>query len=324
MKKILLALLLLLPGIIQAQTSRSATDIFAQSNVSVPFRETDQVLPNGLYRIHVNGDVFTIEKNTANNGSFSTNTVIFSSASGTAVGGTGVSGRCAYWTGTNTISSDAGCLYNASTDALTIVGSTSLAAGAFTVSTVAATLNVPLAINNSSNAALSFTITKSSAAVVFNQIDPSFEYDFNSDGTTQLSILGGGVGPSIRGLGGLNLNTNDGSKVQTADQFQALGYLTTANCSTTACSSATAGSTIIAAGATTATIATTSVTANSEIHVTEDSSLGARLGVTCNTQASTLLGAPTVTTRTAATSFVVGLDVAPTSTPRCFSWGITN
>lgn len=102
------------------------------------------------------------------------------------------------------------------------------------------------------------------------------------------------------------------------------GYATAVNCSTSSCGSASSGSAVIAAGTTTVTISTTAITAVSQIQITEDTSLGAGLGVTCNTQTDAVLGTPHPTTRTAAASFVVAVDVAPTVNPKCFNWTLIN
>jgi hypothetical protein len=69
---------------------------------------------------------------------------------------------------------------------------------------------------------------------------------------------------------------------------------------------------------------TTAVTANSQVLLTEDSSLGTKLGVTCNTQSLLTLGVPKVTARTAGTSFTVSVEVAPTTYPLCLSYAIFN
>ncbi len=105
-------------------------------------------------------------------------------------------------------------------------------------------------------------------------------------------------------------------------------FATLTNCSDSAgaaaCGSASAGSVVIDAAATTVVVSTTAVTANSQIFVQEDSSLGTRLSVTCNTQSSLVLGALRVTARTAATSFTITLEAAPTTNPLCLSYFIVN
>jgi hypothetical protein len=95
------------------------------------------------------------------------------------------------------------------------------------------------------------------------------------------------------------------------------------NCTSSSgsCSSATAGAVTIAASATTVTVSTTAVTANSDISVTEDSSMGTRLGVTCNT---TLGRTYAVTAKTAGTSFVITASSAPSTNPACLAWSIRN
>jgi hypothetical protein len=97
------------------------------------------------------------------------------------------------------------------------------------------------------------------------------------------------------------------------------------NCSDSAgdaaCSDAPAGSFVIDASDTDTVVSTTVVTANSQIVVVEDSSLGTRLSVTCNT---TLGRTYAVTARTAATSFTITSSAAPTTNPACLSYWIIN
>ena len=102
-------------------------------------------------------------------------------------------------------------------------------------------------------------------------------------------------------------------------------YGTVTNCTSSAapavCGQAKQGSVVIAAAGTTVTVNTTGVTANSQILVTEDSSLGTKLSVTCNTTTGRTY---TVTTRTAATSFVITASAAPATNPACLSYTIVN
>lgn len=97
------------------------------------------------------------------------------------------------------------------------------------------------------------------------------------------------------------------------------------NCSSAAspavCSSASAGSVVVAASATTVVVDTTAVTANSQVFVQEDSSLGTKLSVTCNTTPAT--APPTISARTGGTSFTI-TTTSPTTNPRCFSFWVIN
>jgi hypothetical protein len=99
---------------------------------------------------------------------------------------------------------------------------------------------------------------------------------------------------------------------------------TSTNCSSAAspavCVAAAAGSIVVAASATSVVVNTTAVTANSQIIVTYDSSLGAKLGVTCNATEPALYG---VTARTAGTSFTLSSS-APSANPACFSYAVIN
>jgi hypothetical protein len=89
-----------------------------------------------------------------------------------------------------------------------------------------------------------------------------------------------------------------------------------------ACNAAPVGSVVIAAGATSVEVDTSAVTANSQILLTEDSSLGTELSVTCNTQSLLVLGVPKVTARLAGRSFTVGIEIGPTTNPVCLSFSI--
>jgi len=90
------------------------------------------------------------------------------------------------------------------------------------------------------------------------------------------------------------------------------------------CAAAPAGAVIISATATSVVVNTTAVTATSRIMVTRDNSLGTELSVTCNTQSDLVLGTARVTAKTAATSFTIAVDVAPTTDPLCLAYLIFN
>jgi hypothetical protein len=131
-----------------------------------------------------------------------------------------------------------------------------------------------------------------------------------------------GTGGSTAGVYGNA--TGSGYGVYSNGPIGAISYKTASNCSSSAspgvCGSAAAGSVVVAAGATTVVVHTTAVTANSQIQLTFDSSLGAKLSVTCNT--TPVQG--TVSARTAGTSFTIMLPSAPTTKPACFSYSIVN
>lgn len=114
-----------------------------------------------------------------------------------------------------------------------------------------------------------------------------------------------------------------GAACATSGSIIAQAYLTAANCANSGgtCAAASSGSVSIAAAATTVTVATTAVTANSVIGVTEDSSLGTKLGVTCNTTTGRTYS---VSARTAGTSFVITTSAAPVTNPACLNYTIVN
>lgn len=111
--------------------------------------------------------------------------------------------------------------------------------------------------------------------------------------------------------------------VTSSSTASATKYNTAVNCASSGgtCTSASAGSVSIAAAATTVTVSTTAVTANSEIFVFEDSTLGTRLSVTCNTATGRVYS---VTTRTPATSFIVTASAAPVTNPACLNFLVVN
>jgi hypothetical protein len=152
-------------------------------------------------------------------------------------------------------------------------------------------------------------------------------------------------GMSIGGAKRLNGNANAGSskllEVGSSAQFtvDASGnvaavagtfsiYQTATNCASSAspavCAAAPAGAVVIPVGETSVTVNTTAVTANSEIRVTPDASLGARLGVTCNSTAATAFAGFGVSARTPGISFTISTTGTVATNPACYSYTIVN
>lgn len=131
------------------------------------------------------------------------------------------------------------------------------------------------------------------------------------------------ISQSAAGIFQIGTDTNNSS-----GSVKAAAYLTDTNCSDSAgaaaCGSASAGSVVIDAASTSVVVSTTAVTASSQIFVQNDSSLGTRLSVTCNTQSSLTLGTPRITARTAGTSFTITIEAGPTTNPMCLSYRIVN
>ncbi len=101
-------------------------------------------------------------------------------------------------------------------------------------------------------------------------------------------------------------------------------FSTVQNCASAAspsvCDSATAGSVAVAEGSTTLLVKTTAVTANSQIQLTFDSSLSARLNVTCDSNISQ----PSISARNPGTGFTITMSVPPRNHPACISYMILN
>jgi hypothetical protein len=100
---------------------------------------------------------------------------------------------------------------------------------------------------------------------------------------------------------------------------------TNSKCNSTAspavCGSAPAGSIALPNGTNTLIVNTSAVTANSQIFIIEDSSLGSRLGITCNTA---LTRNYTISARTPGTSFTIKSNNNPAANKACLSYFIVN
>jgi hypothetical protein len=127
--------------------------------------------------------------------------------------------------------------------------------------------------------------------------------------TTATAVRIGHSGATTTIVGALSVN-----QVTTASSCNS-------SASPASCSAATAGSVAIAASTTTLVINTSAVTANSQIFITEDSSLGTRLGITCNTTTGRTYS---ISARTAGTSFTVKTNTAPVTNKACLSYWILN
>lgn len=248
-------------------------------------------------------------------------------SSGFTIGDTQV----AFADGANTPAGDAGMTYNKTTDSLTLgtrvtVNNTGTYTGgtdpAFTVGAVGSATG----IHNCGGAVFVLCFVSSGSTVFgFNGATAnmlstgviawvSSGAPFSS--AENLGISKKGAGILAVGAGSTAGNTNGSIQVKS--------YLTDTNCTDSAgaaaCGSASAGSVVIDAGSTSVVVSTTSVTANSQITPVFDSSLGTRLGVTCNTTAAL----PVITARTAGTSFTITVAVAPITNPACFSYSMVN
>ena len=104
----------------------------------------------------------------------------------------------------------------------------------------------------------------------------------------------------------------------------ALTYNSVTNCADSAgaaaCGSAPAGAFVVDAASSSTVVSTTAVTANSEILVTFDAGLGARLGITCN---AVVPPSYFVSARTAGASFTL-TSSAPQTNPACFNYLVVN
>ncbi|MGH9690059.1 MAG: beta strand repeat-containing protein [Candidatus Acidiferrales bacterium] len=144
-----------------------------------------------------------------------------------------------------------------------------------------------------------------------------------TSGNSLVSWIGGNL-PAGNGAQSLFNQPNTWPAAQT---FAALG--TASNCNSSAspaaCGPAIAGSVAVPTGTTpTLVVDTSGVTANSQIFLTPDESLGAKLGVTCNNALATVATPPIVTARTPGTSFTVQINATVNTNPVCLNFLVVN
>ncbi len=152
------------------------------------------------------------------------------------------------------------------------------------------------------------------------QAGNQFEIHRNSDNFTGFSVSGDSLTTTVYILNAIsNISAPTGG-------INGLTFTTQTNCSSGAspavCGSSAAGAAVVAAAATTVQVNTTAVTTNSDIIITPQTSstMGTRLGVTCN---STPLAAYSVSTIVNGVGFVV-TAAAPAVNPACFTYSIMN
>lgn len=119
-----------------------------------------------------------------------------------------------------------------------------------------------------------------------------------SNPTSSLDVRGGLIYDSIKSVSNCNSSTSPAN-----------------------CGDAPAGSVAMSVGGNTLTVNTTAVTSNSQILVTEDASLGDRIGVVCNTSTNRSFR---VISRVASSNFVIKSNIPPTGSAACLSYWIIN
>ena len=158
-------------------------------------------------------------------------------------------------------------------------------------------------------------------------------------GTGGLQVQSGGATPtllvSIGGGGTLN-GPNSNYTLGSSGTVTAIGsstfstYRTTTNCasalSPALCGSAAAGSAAIPVGTVSESLQvnTTAVTSNSQIILTPDSTLGTKLGITCDSTLAELASGLAVTNKSGGVGFTVTHSGSITTNPLCFSYSIIN
>lgn len=132
--------------------------------------------------------------------------------------------------------------------------------------------------------------------------------------TTATSIKIGSGSATTTVIGPLSVGTVTATAIKTSS-------VCNSSASPATCSSASSGSVAMATGGSTLVVNTTAISANSQILITEDSSLGSRLGITCNTTTGRVYS---VSSRTAGTSFTIKSSANPATNKACLSYWIIN
>jgi hypothetical protein len=135
--------------------------------------------------------------------------------------------------------------------------------------------------------------------------------------------------PSARGGGAASVTYDPSTKLIEFPQGLTAGTLgTSANCSSAAaqpnCGQAASGSIAIPAGVSSVTVVTSAVTANSQILVTPDASLSAKLNISCNRNPAQAFAPFGITARTPGRSFTLAIAATAEGSPNCYSYSIIN
>lgn len=151
---------------------------------------------------------------------------------------------------------------------------------------------------------------------------------------TFLNLLAGGSGLDTYSSGLLSIGSSTASSINlgrsgvtvTSPGLVKVGsFGTVSNCSSSAspavCGFAPAGSVAMPTGGSTLVVNTSAVTANSQIFISEDSSLGTRLGITCNTGTGRNY---VINARISGTSFTIKSSANPSGNKACLSYFIVN
>ncbi|KKU82105.1 MAG: hypothetical protein UY07_C0003G0006 [Parcubacteria group bacterium GW2011_GWA1_47_8] len=197
------------------------------------------------------------------------------------------------------------------------------------------------ALNFGTNNATTMTFGRSGQNMIINSklgvgtSNPSATLEVNGDFFSNLiKVAANGLGLDTLTAGSLSIGSTTASAIQigrtgiitTVPGTISFGKaVTTSNCNSSTspanCGSAPSGSVALATGGSTLVVNTSAVTANSQILITEDSSLDSRLGITCNTGTGRRYS---ISARTAGTSFTIKSSANPTTNKACLSYWIVN
>ncbi len=266
-------------------------------------------------------------------GSGGSGVVIVSYATSTLINGYGTTNRIAKFSATTTItnsllSDDGTNITLTSGNFLMPIGSLldSLSSGSLNFGTTYATTmtfgssSQKMIINSKVGIA---TSTPSSTLDVNGSIFANFikvlANDFGLDTLTAGILYIGSTTANSINIGHANATTTISGPLKITN------INTISNCNSTTtpstCGLAVSGSVAMPTGGSTIVVNTSAVTANSQIFVTEDSSLGTRLGITCNTTTGRIYS---INARTAGTSFTIKSSANPATNKACLSYFIVN
>lgn len=166
---------------------------------------------------------------------------------------------------------------------------------------------------------------------------PSADLDVNGSIFARfINLLADGLGIDTLTSGILNIGSTTASAINIghggatttiSGPLKITNIGTISNCNSSAspavCGSASSGSVAMPTGGSTLVVNTTAVTANSQIFITEDSSLGSRLGITCNTTTGRVYSI-NARVSTTSPSFTIKSSANPAGNKACLSYFIVN
>lgn len=247
--------------------------------------------------------------------------------------GSGILNRIAKFTSTTTISNS--LLSDDGSNTTLTTGNLFMQVGSLIDSVTSGALNFGTTLATTMTFGRSGQNMLINSKVGISTTTPAATLDVNGDIFGNfINLLANGLGLDTYTPGRLSIGSTTATSIiigrsgitTTVPGLLSFGLVSTvSNCNSTTtpgtCGSAPSGSVAMPTGGSTIVVNTTAVTANSQIFVIEDSLLGSRMGITCNTVTNRDYS---ISARTAGTSFTIKSSANPTTNKACLSYFIVN